>query len=101
MNTQCVMTDLNDIDKIYDYFNGEPAMLGYPRTEGNGISLSAYETLIANATDPNRETLYYEGYVTKPLTEELAPYFAGDVSMEVAVEKLDNRVQLYLDERAR
>lgn len=30
--------------------------------------------------------------------EELAPYFAGEVSAEMAAEKLDNRVQLYLDE---
>lgn len=31
--------------------------------------------------------------------EELAPYFAGDCSAEEAVGKLDNRVQLYLNER--
>lgn len=31
--------------------------------------------------------------------EELAPYFAGDCSAEEAAGKLDNRVQLYLDER--
>lgn len=30
--------------------------------------------------------------------EELAPYFAGDCSAEEAAKKLDNRVQLYLDE---
>jgi len=30
--------------------------------------------------------------------EELAPYFAGDCTAEDAVAKLDNRVQLYLDE---
>lgn len=31
--------------------------------------------------------------------EELAPYFAGDCPAEEAAGKLDNRVQLYLDER--
>lgn len=31
--------------------------------------------------------------------EELEPYFAGDCSAEEAAEKLDNRVQLYFDER--
>lgn len=30
--------------------------------------------------------------------EELSPYFAGDVSAEEAARKLNNRVQLYLDE---
>ncbi len=30
--------------------------------------------------------------------EELAPYFAGDMSAQEVAEKLDNRVQLYLDE---
>lgn len=32
-------------------------------------------------------------------SEELAPYFAGDCSAEEAAGKLDNRVQLYFDER--
>ena len=31
--------------------------------------------------------------------EELEPYFAGDISAEEAAEKLQNRVQLYLNER--
>ena len=31
--------------------------------------------------------------------EELAPYFEGQCSAETAAEKLNNRVQLYLDER--
>ncbi len=31
--------------------------------------------------------------------EELTPYFAGEISAEEAAKKLDNRVQLYLDER--
>ena len=33
------------------------------------------------------------------LDEELTPYFAGDVSAEKAAERLQNRVQLYLNER--
>lgn len=35
------------------------------------------------------------------VSEELAPYFAGDVTAEQAAEKLNNRVQLYLNERAK
>lgn len=35
------------------------------------------------------------------VSEELAPYFAGDITAEQAAEKLDNRVQLYLNERAK
>lgn len=35
------------------------------------------------------------------VSEELAPYFAGDVTAEEAAEKLNNRVQLYLNERAK
>lgn len=33
------------------------------------------------------------------IQEELAPFFAGDCSAEEAAGKLDNRVQLYLEER--
>ena len=33
------------------------------------------------------------------LEEELEPYFSGDRSLEETVEILDNRVQVYLDER--
>ena len=33
------------------------------------------------------------------ISEELAPYFAGDCSAEEAAEKLDSRIQLYLNEQ--
>lgn len=33
------------------------------------------------------------------LSEELEPFFAGQCSAEEAARKLDNRVQLYLDEQ--
>lgn len=36
--------------------------------------------------------------ISNMIYEELAPYFAGEISAEDAAEKLDNRVQLYLNE---
>ena len=44
---------------------------------------------------------FYVSAISGMIWEELAPYFAGDITAEQAAEKLDNRVQLYLDERAR
>ncbi len=62
-------------------------------------------------TDEQIEKFYFLLHNAKPanynaaaledvIWEELAPYFAGDITAEQAAEKLDNRVQLYLDERA-
>lgn len=161
-------------------FRGEPALLGYPRTEGNGIYVStqnlylnnsaqckegakeflrflisaeeqrrlvtkasarngrdmstpflpvnmeAVDTFIATCigmwagdmsaesdsaiTDEDIETFRWlleqahparsrEYAIIDIIWEELEPYFAGDVSAKEAARKLDNRVQLYLDER--
>ncbi len=44
---------------------------------------------------------FYASAISGMVSEELAPYFAGDITAEEAAKKLDNRVQLYLDERAR
>lgn len=44
---------------------------------------------------------FYVSAISGIVSEELAPYFAGDVTAEQAAEKLDNRVQLYLNERAK
>lgn len=44
---------------------------------------------------------FHVSAITGMISEELAPYFAGDITAEEAAEKLDNRVQLYLDERAK
>lgn len=52
--------------------------------------------LLENAQPDNYKVLHIYGMVS----EELAPYFAGDITAEQAAEILDNRVQLYLDERA-
>lgn len=41
---------------------------------------------------------FYGTSIYSMVSEELAPYFAGDVTAEQAAEKLNNRVQLYLDE---
>lgn len=51
--------------------------------------------LIEHAKPVSSEASVIFGFVT----EELTPYFDGTVSAKVAAEKLDNRVQLYLDER--
>ncbi|MDE5680644.1 MAG: hypothetical protein K2I01_09510, partial [Lachnospiraceae bacterium] len=44
---------------------------------------------------------FYVSAISGMVSEELAPYFAGDITAEQAAEKLDNRVQLYLNERAK
>lgn len=44
---------------------------------------------------------FYVSAISGMVSEELAPYFAGDVTAEQAAEKLNNRVQLYLNERAK
>lgn len=41
---------------------------------------------------------YYAQAIFNIVSEELTPFFAGSVSADEAAEKLDNRVQLYLDE---
>ena len=167
-------------------FDGEPAMLGYPRTEGNGIyvytfnlylnastqceegakeflrfliseneqkrlvtksderdmssisipvNLGALDAYIATSLGMSpryaqSSTVSYQGIrfemreltdediktfrwmidqahphdgrvlgILNMVNEELEPYFSGTVSAEEAACKLDNRVQLYLDER--
>lgn len=44
---------------------------------------------------------FYVSAISGMVSEELAPCFAGDITAEEAAEKLDNRVQLYLNERAK
>ncbi len=44
---------------------------------------------------------FHVSAISGMVSEELAPYFAGDITAEQAAEKLDNRVQLYLNERAK
>ena len=51
--------------------------------------------IIDHAEPQNAYINQLEGMVE----EELEPYFAGDISAEEAAEKLQNRVQLYLNER--
>lgn len=41
---------------------------------------------------------YNAASISNVISEELAPYFAGSITASEAAEKLDNRVQLYLDE---
>lgn len=41
----------------------------------------------------------WPGEIYNMAFEELTPYFAGDCSAEEAAGKLDNRIQLYFDER--
>ena len=51
--------------------------------------------IINHAEPKNAYINQLEGMVA----EELQPYFAGDISAEEAAEKLQNRVQLYLNEK--
>lgn len=171
---------VRNMNYLNDCFGGEPALLGYPRTEGNGIyaytqnlylnhsaqckegakeflkflisaeeqrrlvtkasardsrdmstpflpvNMEAVDSFIATCigmwagddssesdsviTDEDIETFRWLLEQAHParsrayaiidiIWEELEPYFAGDISAEEAARKLDNRVQLYLDER--
>ena len=56
--------------------------------------LDAFRILIENAKPISRDVDQIRGIVY----EELEPYFNGNVSAEQAAEKLDNRIQLFLDE---
>lgn len=47
----------------------------------------------------SRPANWYVSEIQDMVYEELAPYFEGQCSAEAAAEILDNRVQLYLDER--
>ena len=189
------MSDLGEWERVYRYFEDTPALLGYPKVEGNGYFISGRELylnanskhkegareflkyllseeeqlqyvrydsfaekeranvsagelflghkaefpvnkkaleslierekadLISNRyfmgnedlqtvrfrIDEQMERFYYmvnhacpDNAYTIPLysvlREELSPYFAGEISAKEAAEKLDKRVQLYLDE---
>ena len=183
------MDKTEQLPSVDAYFQGEAAMIGYPRAEGNGIyvnsralyvnvnsdckegakeflryllseeaqrqyigydayehvgvwgyqpqfpvHMGAYEALMEEAMESKvveheddylaygieyNNTAYTKEQVDKfyfllehaqpgrhnvmrirsIIYEELAPYFAGDITAEQAAQILDNRVQLYLDER--
>ncbi len=54
-----------------------------------------FRTLVEKARPGN----WYAMEIESMVFEELQPYFEGTVTAQVVAEKLDNRVQLYLDER--
>lgn len=58
-------------------------------------SADALRALI-DATD---QVVYYNEDVTNIVLEETAPYFDDAISLEEAVQRIQDRVQLYLDER--
>lgn len=71
---------------------------GYIVWQEDGLSqeqLGILEELLEQA-QPYR---FYAMELESILEEELEPYFSGDRSLEETVEILDNRVQVYLDER--
>ena len=49
--------------------------------------------------DTTDQVVYYNEDVTQIVLEETAPYFDDAISLEEAVQRIQNRVQLYLDER--
>ncbi len=51
--------------------------------------------ILENAKPSN----YHADVIYSIVAEELTPYFSGDISAEEATQKLDSRVQLYLDEQ--
>lgn len=57
--------------------------------------LVVFHTMIENAKPKSRNV----SKIREMVYEELEPYFKGSISAEEAAEKLDNRVQLFLDER--
>ena len=59
------------------------------------VQAERYRFIIENARPMPTKT----EMILDIIYEELEPYFAGSVSAEEAAQKLDNRVQLYLDER--
>ena len=68
------------------------------RYQSKGLSdvqAERYRFIIENARPMPTKT----DMILDIIYEELEPYFAGSVSAEEAARKLDNRVQLYLDER--
>ncbi len=114
-----IMELMNGVGSVYGYSCNFPVHMG------------AYEELLENAQMDSTESEYrnygvtydyvpytekeveqfyfllehaqpYKPYalaISRIISEELQPYFEGDVTAELAAEKLDNRVQLYLDER--
>ena len=190
------MKEMHFLIGLNECFQGEPAIIGYPRENGNGIYVSsrelylnvnsgckegakeflfylmseeeqikyarfdnfdlidldhgsgfgsiqghdslfpvymgAFDALVDSAGEASREEVYHTLFgvqyrdipytekqveqfyfllehaqpakynafsITSIIDEELAPYFAGDITAEQAAQILDNRVQLYLDER--
>lgn len=93
------------LDKTQELDTGEFSV--YSTREENGVRyLPAPYTeemeqwfyfLLENA----QPAKFYVSAISGMVSEELALYFAGDVTAEQATEKLDNRVQLYLNERAK
>ncbi len=86
------------VDKQWGYLNtitnGGVTYMAEPYTEEQ---VKAFYFLLENA-QPNH---YKAAAIGSMVDEELAPYFDGDVSAEQAAKILDNRVQLYLDERGK
>ena len=188
-------TQLRDMKELFACFEGDAAVLGYPRAEGNGIyvntkelylntnsekkegakaflrylisekeqqkfitydstqqmreegitvltghivqfpvSLKAYDSLVELELEKDKNNVIYTDTGTIQIDalytdemieqfyfmleharakddnveaiidmiyEELTPYFEGKLTAEEAAQKLDNRVQLYLDERVK
>lgn len=71
---------------------------GYIIWQEDGLSQDQVEILeeLLGQAQPYK---FYAMELGSILEEELEPYFAGDRSLEETVEILDNRVQVYLDER--
>lgn len=71
---------------------------GYIIWQEDGLSQEQFETL-EEMLEQAQPYKFYAMELGSILEEELEPYFGGDRSLEKTVEILDNRVQVYLDER--
>lgn len=69
--------------------------VSYKDTPYTDEQVEQFYFLLENAQPNNFMAAGISGIVS----EELAPYFSGDITAVEAAEKLDNRVQLYLNER--
>lgn len=92
MELMVEMEDGNHPDNKFVTDSGQVIYLKPPLTDEQ---IAVFGDMIENALPAQ--------YSVTPLEEifreELAPYFEGQCSAETAAEKLNNRVQLYLDER--
>ena len=92
MELMVEIEDGNHPDNKFVTDSGQVIYLKPPLTDEQ---IAVFGDMIDNALPGQYSVTPLEGI----FREELAPYFEGQCTAEEATEKLNNRVQLYLDER--